>query len=131
MFETFSGGYYLGRLYVEPAHRTEAAIPRDEYHDLVEQVHGAESTAGNTPLVMRINDQHFTVMGARQIPAHTLVLPEQFVDRYEPNRKRGVLLAKAEVAERLMAFSHAASDQEDLPLDPFVPDALRGVDPPN
>lgn len=107
MFEEFSGGYYLGRLYVEPYAGEVPAMHRTQHEQVNEQVYttgeGVERT--DAPLVMKLEDCHFPVQGAADVPADTLALPEAFLSAAgvdDPPALREVLLAKADQAARLL-----------------------------
>ena len=63
MFEQFSRGYYLGRLYVEP-HEVGAAMCRDQHERVNQQLYGDEGvTRTDLPLVMKLGRRHFPVRG--------------------------------------------------------------------
>ena len=107
MFEEFSGGYYLGRLYVEPYAGDRPAMHRTQHEQVNEQVYttgeGVERT--DAPLVMKLSDCHFPVHGAEDVPADTLALPESVLETVgieEPPALREVLLAKAGRAAQLL-----------------------------
>jgi len=109
MFEEFSAGYYLGRLYVEPREGDRAVI-HEEYHERAnERVYatgeGVERLDG--PLVMKLDGAHFPVHGAPDVPGGTLAVPDELLDSTEiedPPTLTEVLLAKAGRATRLMEW---------------------------
>lgn len=109
MFERFSSGYYLGRLYVEPGEADQAAIALDAHEQVNEQLYtgeGIERT--DLPVVMKLGTTHFTVTGEDGVPADTLVVPESLVDATEirnPPTLREVFLAKAERARQLLSVA--------------------------
>ena len=125
MFEAFSRGYYLGRLYVEPYAGDRAVIHRDQHRRVNEQVYAAADDPGDDagtpsaasvsprpdgtppvrgdgdddpPLVMKLDGTHFTVGAATDVPLGTLALPDDLLERCEvrnPPALREVLLARA------------------------------------
>lgn len=109
MFEEFSGGYYLGRLYVEPYEGDLPAMHSDQHERANEQVYatgeGVERT--DAPLVMKLADCHFPVGGAGDVPADTLALPEPVIEEAgvdDPPALREVFLAKADRAAQLLEW---------------------------
>ena len=109
MFEEFSGGYYLGRLYVEPRGGDTPAMCRTQHERVNRQVYatgeGVERT--DAPLVMKLDDCHFPVTGAEDVPADTLALPETLLATTgvsDPPALREVLLAKADQAAQLLEW---------------------------
>ncbi len=103
MFEQFSSGYYLGRLYVEPYDGDHAAIHRSHHERVNETLY--ESNFG--PLVMKIGSTHLAVHGAEDIPGRTLALPERVLSATpvdNPPTLQEVLLAKADRARQLLEF---------------------------
>lgn len=109
MFEEFSSGYYLGRLYVEP-HGGEQAVMQRETHERVNRKLYAEGDGierTDLPLVMKIGTTHFPVHGDDAVPKQTVALPESELDAAgveNPPSLREVFLAKADRAAQLMAF---------------------------
>lgn len=107
MFETFSRGYYVGRLYVEP-HDGDRAVMRRDQHELVnEQLYATGDGVERLdhPLVMKVDQQHFAVQGADGLPEHTLMLPRSRLDDDSVDplpTTREVLLAKADRATQLL-----------------------------
>ena len=132
MFEQFSSGYYLGRLYVQ-AHDGQRAVLRAREHEHVrQQLYGAEtdrqrstagrephpgseltapedrtgSDGGGPPLVMRYGQRHFVVDGDEGIPERTLAVPAEWLpDRPDPLEAREVFLAKADRARQLLRIA--------------------------
>ena len=106
MFERFSTGYYLGRLYVEPRDGDAAAIHREAHEHVNEQLYatgdGVERTDG--PLVMKLDGRHFPVRGDESVPSGTLAVPDCLTDGRLPDR-REVLLADADRAEELLRYA--------------------------
>ncbi|GAB3683801.1 DUF5802 family protein [Salinarchaeum chitinilyticum] len=110
MFEEFSSGYYLGRLYVQPTDASAAVIDRDQHEqvnrDLYATGEGLERL--DAPLVMKIHEQHVPVHGEDGVPRDTLLLPESVVDetRIEnPPALTEVLLAKRDRAKQLLRIT--------------------------
>ena len=101
MFEQFSSGYYLGRLYVEP-HDGDRAVIHREHHELVtEQLY----ESARDPLVMKIGSTHVAVHGADNVPGRTVALPADALSATgtdTPPMLREVLLAKADRARQLL-----------------------------
>lgn len=112
MFERFSSGYYLGRLYVEP-HGGDRALMQETLHEEVnQQVYVTDETFDrlDTPIVMKIGRRHFPVHGAEGIPAGTVALPEESLDAAHvrnPPSLREVLLATRERAAQLLRYFDA------------------------
>ena len=105
MFERFSSGYYLGRLYVEPHADERAVMHRNHHVQVAEQLYDdAEAPA---PLVMKIGSTHVPVHGADGVPGWTVALPEGFLPATgveNPPALSEVLLAKADRAAQLLDF---------------------------
>ena len=100
MFEEFSGGYYLGRLYVQPSPDDRAVIQRHQ-HDRVSD----ELYDGELPLVMKVDDTHVTVHGDSGVPGDTLLVPQSVLEGSQirnPPSLEEVLLAKAPHARQLL-----------------------------
>lgn len=112
MFERFSSGYYLGRLYVEP-HDGERALLQEDLHELAnEEIYatGDGPERLDLPLVMKIGRRHFPVHGARGIPDGTVAVPEdtlEAVDVRNPPSLREVLLATRDRAGQLLRYLDA------------------------
>lgn len=150
MFEQFSSGYYLGRLYVQ-AHDGSRAVLRESHHQRVrKQLYGSRSHSDGPPtespgrtehdeqlLVMRLQRQHFVVDGDTDVPEQTLAVPREWLgDRPDPLEPREVFLAKADRAQQLLQFtvgperasvgSSGNSDRagDESPNSPFSPQAL-------
>jgi len=125
MFEPFSSGYYLGRLYVEPHVGDRPAMHREQHEHVSEQLYadaGSGETAGASegqptprsdqsdrsgeqPLVMKIGGTHVPVHGADGVPERTVALPEDWLAATRlrnPPTLTEVLLAKRERAEQLL-----------------------------
>mgnify|MGYP006896938308 CR=1 FL=1 len=109
MFEEFSTGYYLGRLYVEPYDGERAVMRRDQHEQINEQLYasgeGIERLDG--PLVMKVDNRHVAVRGEDGIPEGTLALPEDVLDDARvrnPPALKEVLLAKADRAAQLLRY---------------------------
>lgn len=111
MFEEFSSGYYLGRLYVEPHDGDCAVMQRDQHERVNEQLYPAPtSEGGETPLVMKFGRRHFSVHGQEGVPADTLALPWTYLENSpvrNPPELAEVLLAKADRAVQLLDMAQA------------------------
>ena len=110
MFEQFSKGYYLGRLYVEPSNRDKATMCREQHEWVNEQlyVEGTGIERLDRPLVMKVGSQHLAVHGNEEVPADTLSVPDSVLaetDVRNPPSLQEVLLAKAERASQLLKFT--------------------------
>ena len=105
MFESFSTGYYLGRLYVEPADRDVPAIQRADHERVNERLYGDEGLfRTDAPLVMKLDSGHIPVLGDDDVPSGTLVVPGSVTDDDLP-AERDVLLAKSDRAAELLKYS--------------------------
>lgn len=107
MFEEFSSGYYLGRLYVEPYEGDRAVMHRDQHERVNEQLYaeGVGVERLDLPLVMKIGGAHLPVHGAAGVPERTVALPDEVVERTgveNPPSLSEVLLAKADRARQLL-----------------------------
>ena len=107
MFEQFSRGYYLGRLYVEPSHDGTATMCQQQHEYVNEQLYadGTGIERLDRPLVMKIGSTHLTVHGEQGVPADTLSVPEDLLDDATARRLptlQEVLLAKADRASQLL-----------------------------
>lgn len=129
MFPEFSGGYYLGRFYVEARSDPPAAMAADRVDAIRSWLY--DGAVADDPLVVRFNRQHFAVAGAADVADETISLPSEFVDASASGERRTVLLAKADVADDLVPFAYAPEDTADSAGDPFVPDGLRRFDGPS
>lgn len=110
MFEQFSRGYYLGRLYVEPSTDETATMCRRQHERVNEQLYadGEGVERLDRPLVMKLGATHISVHGKEGIPADTLSVPETVLDETtvrNPPTLHEVLLAKADWASRLLEFA--------------------------
>lgn len=110
MFEPFSRGYYLGRLYVEPVDDDQASMCRADHERVNEQLYTEESGLDRTarPLVMKLGRRHFPVLGAPDVPAGRLAVPRQVLEAESirnPPTLRAVLLAKADRAAQLLGLT--------------------------
>jgi hypothetical protein len=110
MFERFSSGYYLGRLYVEPGERETAAMSREQHERVNEQLYadGDGLARLDRPLVMKLDTSHFPVTGDESVPPDTLAVPEQILADTRvrnPPALKEVLLAKADRARQLLSLT--------------------------
>ncbi|WP_459193754.1 DUF5802 family protein [Halosimplex sp. J119] len=125
MFEQFSSGYYLGRLYVEPSDDDAAVISRTQHERVNRQLYADEGIQRtDLPLVMKLENTHFTVYGDDSVPADTIAVPEELVAETRirnPPSLREVFLAKAERARQLLSVA-AGTPTSDEAIEEFVPD---------
>lgn len=120
MFEQFSSGYYLGRLYLEPYTGQRAVMHTDQYEQVTDQLYETEGYSG--PLVMKIGSTHLPVHGAGGVPGQTVALPEETLSEtsvQNPPTLTEVLLAKADRARQLLGLETdvptASADSDDGP----------------
>jgi hypothetical protein len=113
MFERFSQGYYLGRLYVEPRADDAPAMCREQHEQVNRQLYtdgdGLERT--DHPLVVKLGTRHLAVAGDETVPADTLAVPEGVLDDIDvanPPTLQEVLLAKADRARQLLSMTGTA-----------------------
>jgi hypothetical protein len=102
MFEDFSSGYYLGRMYVEPHDSERPVMQDDEFETVSRGVYDEEK-----PLVMKIGNQHLVVDGDGGVPSGTLGVPEDVADGLRlgnPPSVKDVLLAKEGHATRILSL---------------------------
>lgn len=102
MFEEFSSGYYLGRMYVEPHERDGPVIQNDDFEAVSRNVYNEEKA-----LVMRVGSHHLVVSGDDGVPTGTLGVPEgvaEELDLRNPPSVKDVLLAKQDHAERILSL---------------------------
>ncbi|WP_276272767.1 DUF5802 family protein [Haloarcula litorea] len=110
MFERFSRGYYLGRLYVHPRDGEVPAMCRDQHERVNEQLYGADEglTRTDLPLVMKLGSRHFAVRGDESVPADTLAVPADILESANvdnPPTLSEVFLAKADHAAQLLSVA--------------------------
>jgi hypothetical protein len=109
MFEQFSRGYYLGRLYVEPDEGAVATMCQSQHERVNKQLYtdgdGIERT--DLPLVMKVGTNHFPVHGDDSVPADTLAVPESLIEDTvrNPPSLQEVFLATADRAAQLMRLT--------------------------
>ena len=113
MFEQFSRGYYLGRLYVEPTDDSPAMC-REQHEQVNEQLYTTDGGVERTdrPLVMKLGTHHLAVEGDATVPADTLAVPETILSATNvrnPPALAEVLLAKADRARQLLALTGDAA----------------------
>lgn len=109
LFEEFSAGYYIGRLYIEPYDGEHAVMERDQHEKTNEHVYatGEGVERVDQPLVVKVDGSHFPVLRADDVPADTLALPDVVLEetRIEsPPAVKDVLVAKAERASQLLEW---------------------------
>lgn len=110
MFESFSQGYYLGRLFVEPRDG-ERAVMQAEQHERVNQQLYADGDGVerlDTPLVVKLGTRHLAVHGAPDVPGDTIAAPPMVLEEAgidTPPELSEVLLAKPERATQLLRIA--------------------------
>jgi hypothetical protein len=110
MFEQFSRGYYLGRLYVQPSNSSTATMCKAQHERVNSQLYAEDEGIErlDTPLVMKLGTTHFRVHGDDSVPADTLAVPESLLEettvRNPPSLKE-VLLAKGDRAAQLLGLA--------------------------
>lgn len=107
MFEPFSSGYYLGRLYVEPGGGERPAMHREQHERVNQQLYADDEGVERTdrPLVMKIGGAHVPVHGDEGVPERTVALPDDWLEATRvknPPTLTEVLLAKRERADQLL-----------------------------
>lgn len=110
MFEEFSRGYYLGRLYVEPSGDGTAAMCKAQHERVNKQLYadGEGVERLDNPLVMKLGTTHFRVHGDEHVPADTLAIPDDLLAETtvrNPPALKEVFLAKADRANQLLGLS--------------------------
>lgn len=110
MFEVFSRNYYLGRLYVTPSDAEYALMDSTQHERVNEQLYatGEGIERLDSPLVMKLESQHFPVCGDESIPTNTLAVPAPMLEETRirnPPKLQEVLLARRERARQLLEFS--------------------------
>ncbi|WP_435068958.1 DUF5802 family protein [Haloplanus sp. C73] len=105
MFEEFSSGYYLGRLYVEPHDGDHAVIQQTDHERMNRRLYtdGEGVERLDAPLVMKLDGRHFPVVGREGVPSGTLALPPSVTDTTLPDRCE-VFLAKPDRAAELLRY---------------------------
>ncbi len=117
MFEQFSRGYYMGRLYVEPSIEQRATICQRQHEQLNKQLYsdGRGVERLDAPLVMKLGSTHIAVHGDESVPADTLSVPESALDertlRDLPTLQE-VFLAKADRAAQLLQLTYPGMAEE-------------------
>lgn len=114
MFERFSDGYYLGRLYVTPHDGDRATMQRVQHEQVNRQLYatGEGVERLDRPLVMKLDAGHFPVHGEEGVPADTLAVPEALLEDRpsSPPDLREVFLAKADRAAQLLGLGGVDPD---------------------
>jgi len=112
MFERFSGGYYLGRLYVEPTDGTPVMC-RAQHERVNEQLYASDEGLERTdfPLIMKVGRRHIAVDGDESVPADTLRVPAPVLDDADvsnPPDLQEVFLATADTAAQFVSVQDSA-----------------------
>jgi len=119
MFEQFSRGYYLGRLYVEPSNDDTVKMCREQHETVNKQLYGDSEgiTRLDNPLVMKLGSTHFAVRGGDGVPADTLAVPDGLLDEQtvrNPPEWTEVLLAKADHAATLWELASHGEQLDEM-----------------
>jgi hypothetical protein len=106
-FEEFSASYYVGQLYIEPTDGEHAVMEREQHEAANEQVYttGEGVERVDQPLIVKLDETHFPVFGAEDVPTDTLGLPDAVLEATQgdtPPTLRSVLVAKAARAAQLL-----------------------------
>ena len=108
MFDDFSSGYYLGRIYVEPTQEEKPVLHEQQYRKIKQTLYrNTGKTRKEKPLVFKVNNSHIKVEGG-QIPSKTLGIPKKIIDDIDvenPPTLKEVLLAKPGHADNLLNLS--------------------------
>jgi hypothetical protein len=102
MFELFSRGYYLGRLYVEPR-EGDPGMCHEQHAQVTERLYDRD-----VPPVMKLGRTHFAVEGEEGVPAGTLTVPPGLLEEEgvtNPPTLTEVLLAKDDRAAQLLTLA--------------------------
>ncbi|MDZ7687944.1 MAG: DUF5802 family protein [Halobacteriales archaeon] len=102
MFDDFSSGYYLGRMYVEPYDAEHPVMQDSDFEAVSNGVYDEEK-----PLVMKVEQHHLVVDGDDGVPTGTLGVPEKVADELRlrnPPSVKDVLLAKEDHATRILSL---------------------------
>jgi len=110
VFERFSEGYYLGRLYLAESDSGEPKMCRRQHERVNRELYASGEGVERTdlPLVMKVGRRHVAVAGEDDVPADTLAVPESVLDDadvHHPPDLREVFLAKADRAAQLLSLS--------------------------
>lgn len=117
MFEPFSRGYYLGRLYVRPAEDGAAKMCRSQHDRVNERLYEG---GADPPLVVKLGSRHLAVRGDDGVPADTLAVPDAVLadaDVHNPPTLTEVFLAKADRAAQLFRLTDGTVAEERRPPD--------------
>jgi hypothetical protein len=110
MFESFSQGYYLGRLYVEPTDGERAVMQTDQHERVNRQLYadGDGLERLDSPLVVKLGTRHLAVHGSPEVPGDTLAVPPEVLEEtgiQTPPELSEVLLAKPDRASQLLRIA--------------------------
>jgi hypothetical protein len=109
MFEEFSAGYYVGQLYIGLSDGEYAVMEREQHEEANEQIYttGEGVERVDHQLVMKVDESHFPVFSADDVPTDTLAVPDDVLEATridDPPTVREVLVAKAERAAQLLEW---------------------------
>lgn len=110
MFESFSQGYYLGRLYIEPADGERAVMQTEQHERVARQLYtdGEGLERLDAPLVVKLGTRHFAVHGSPDVPGDTIAVPSAVLEETgieTPPELSEILLAKPERAGQLLRIA--------------------------
>lgn len=110
MFESFSRGYYLGRLYVAPRDGDHAVMQADQHEQVNRQLYADEDGIArlDAPLVVKVGSRHVAVHAASDVPGDTIAAPPAVLDDAgidAPPELSEVLLAKPDRADQLLRIA--------------------------
>lgn len=117
MFEEFSAGYYVSRIYIERYDGEHPVMACEQHEAANEQVYATDESIERLdhPLVMKIDETHVPVFTADEVPTDTLGLPEPVLESTRvdhPPTLKEVLVAKAERAAQLLEWATPYTIQE-------------------
>lgn len=109
MFEPFSSGYYVGRLYIEPHDGERTLMQRDQHERANSDIYAAGTGIDRLdhPLIVKVDSSHFAVEGEDGVPEDTLYVPRDHLQPRPGDRLpalKEVLVAKKHRAEQLMSL---------------------------
>ncbi|MFC6942712.1 DUF5802 family protein [Salinirubellus sp. GCM10025818] len=106
-FEELSASYYVGQLYIEPTDGEHAVMEREQHEAANEQIYttGERVERVDHPLIVKLDETHFLIFGAEDVPKEMLGLPDAVLEATQvdtPPTLRSVLVAKAARAAQLL-----------------------------
>lgn len=109
MLEEFSAGYYISRLCVATYDGEHAVMECTQHEAANEQVYDAGDGIGRAdqPLLVKVDESHFPVLAADDVPTGTLAVPDGVLEATrvdDPPAMRPVLVAKPDRATQLLEW---------------------------